>query len=208
VGNEEYARHNGSYGLTTLRASHVDVSGSKLEFRFRGKSGREHVASVSDRRLSRIVKRCQELPGYELFQYLDEAGERRSIESADVNAYLREATDEDFTAKDFRTWAGTVLAAWALGGTDGHRSRKAAARSIARAIESVADRLGNTPAVCRKCYVHPAVFDAYLDGTLAPALRSQGRNAIDCRLRPEERTVLALLAERASRESQPGAVKS
>jgi len=195
VGNEEYARHNGSYGLTTLRDSHVDVSGSKLEFRFRGKAGKEHVVGIQDRRLSRIVKRCQDLPGYELFQYLDEAGERRSIESADVNAYLREVTGEDFSAKDFRTWSGTVLAAWALGEMEPASGRRAN-RNVARAIESVAARLGNTPAICRKCYVHPAVIDSYLDGSLARSLRRRVVSAGDTGLRPDEAMVLALLAGR------------
>src|SRR5262245_14430737 len=170
VGNEEYARANRSFGLTTLRDSHVDVSGSKLEFRFRGKSGREHVVDVQDRRLSRIVKRCQDLPGYQLFQYRDASGRRRSIESADVNDYLREITGAGFTAKDFRTWAGTVLAAWALNARGAAGSARQAARNVARAIESVAERLGNTPTVCRKCYVHPVVIDAYVQGSLAECL--------------------------------------
>jgi DNA topoisomerase I len=194
VGNEEYARHNGSYGLTTLRNSHVAVAGSTLRFRFRGKGGKEHVVGMRDRRLSRVVKRCQDLPGYELFQYLDEAGERRSIESADVNAYLREASGEDFTAKDFRTWAGTVLAAWALNGMEPVSAARHAKRNVVRAIESVAARLGNTPAICRKCYVHPAVIDAYLDGSLAPSLRRRGRTASEKGLRQEEVRVLGLLA--------------
>ena len=191
VGNEEYARHNGSYGLTTLRNKHVAVAGSSLQFRFRGKGGKEHVVGLRDRRLSRVVKRCQELPGYELFQYLDEAGERRSIESADVNDYLREASGQDFTAKDFRTWAGTVLAAWALDGMEPVAAARHAKRNVVRAIESVAARLGNTPAICRRCYVHPVVIDAYLGGTLARTLR---RRAQAKGLRREEARVLGLLA--------------
>jgi DNA topoisomerase I len=196
VGNEEYVRQNRSYGLTTLRDSHVDVTGSKLEFRFRGKGGKEHVVGLHDRRLSRIVKRCQDLPGYELFQYLDEAGERRSIESADVNAYLREIAGEEFTAKDFRTWAGTVLAACALGEMEAAASGRGAKTNVARAIESVAARLGNTPAICRKCYVHPAVVESYLDGSLARALKRRAGALRDAGLRPEEAMVLALLTRR------------
>jgi DNA topoisomerase-1 len=196
VGNEEYARHNGSYGLTTLRDSHVEVSGAKLEFRFRGKAGKDHVVGVQDRRLSRIVKRCQDLPGYELFQYLDDAGERRSIESADVNAYLREVTGEDFSAKDFRTWAGTVLAAWALHEMEPAASGRRANGNVVRAIESVAARLGNTPTICRRCYVHPTVIDSYLDGSLARTLRRPAAASAEAGLRPEEARVLALLAGR------------
>jgi DNA topoisomerase-1 len=193
VGNEEYARSNGSYGLTTLRDSHVGVSGSKLEFRFRGKGGKEHVVGIQDRRLSRIVKRCQDLPGYELFQYLDEDGERRAIESADVNAYLREVTGEDFTAKDFRTWAGTVLAAGALREMAAADALRHAKRNVVRAIEAVATRLGNTPAICRKCYVHPVVIDAYLDGSLMAGPRARGRAGLGAGLRQEEKRVLGLL---------------
>jgi DNA topoisomerase-1 len=193
VGNEEYARANRSYGLTTLRNSHVDVNGSKLAFRFRGKGGKEHVVGVHDKRLSRVVKRCQELPGYELFQYLDEAGERRSIESADVNAYLRDISGQDFSAKDFRTWAGTVLAACALRAMDGHAgSRRRANQNLVRALESVAERLGNTPAVCRKCYVHPGVVEAYLDGSLPARWVARSKDGLPA----AEAMVLALLAAR------------
>ncbi len=166
VGNEEYARHNDSFGLTTMRDRHVDVSGSTLRFEYRGKSGVQHSVDIKDRRMARIVKRSQDLPGEELFQYLDENGERHSIESSDVNNYLREITGEDFTAKDFRTWAGTVLAAKALQEFECCDSKAQAKRNIVRAIESVAKRLGNTKAVCKKCYVHPALLHAYLDGSL------------------------------------------
>jgi DNA topoisomerase-1 len=198
VGNEEYARQNRSYGLTTLRDSHVEVTGSRLEFSFRGKSGKDHVVGLEDRRLSRIVKRCQDLPGYELFQYLDEAGQRHSIESADVNAYLREVTEQDFTAKDFRTWAGTVLAACALGAMESPAGGRRAKRNVVRAMEAVASRLGNTPAICRKSYVHPAVVDAYLDGSLSPRLRKRVSSAPKNGLRPEEARVLALLIAKAA----------
>ena len=177
VGNEEYARANASFGLTTLRDRHVAVSGSHLLFEFRGKSGKEHSIAVTDRRLARIVKRCQDIPGYELFQYIDDAGERRSIDSADVNAYLREVSGEDFTAKDFRTWAGTVLIARALQQAGAARSATAVKKSLNEAIKEVAAQLGNTPAVCRKCYVHPSVIDAYGRGTLIDQLTASAQRA-------------------------------
>ena len=173
VGNEEYARANASFGLTTLRERQVRVRGSRLLFQFRGKSGVEHRIEVSDPLLARIVRRMQDLPGEELFRYVDDAGATRSIESADVNAYLREATGEDFTSKDFRTWAGTLLAARALWSLPEFESLVQAKRNIVQAVETVARRLGNTQAVCRKCYIHPGVFDAYLDGSLR---RTQGRS--------------------------------
>ncbi len=157
VGNEEYARDNGSYGLTTLRAHHVEVNGTRLTFRFRGKSGRTQEVGVRDPRLARIVRRCQELPGQELFQYVDETGAARTIGSGDVNDYLRDASGADFTAKDFRTWAGTVLAALALGALGRGDAVTQARRNVTQAVEAVARVLGNTPAVCRACYVHPAV---------------------------------------------------
>jgi DNA topoisomerase I len=196
VGNEEYARANKSFGLTTLRARHVDVDGATLTFEFQGKGGRAHRVDVNDRRVARIVEHCQDLPGQELFQYLDADGERRVIDSGDVNAYLREASGEDFTAKDFRTWAGTVLAALALGATPTFHSASQAKRHVVRAVERVAQELGNTPAVCRKCYIHPTVIEAYLDGDLADALaaRIERRGTESPHgLRPEESAVLALL---------------
>jgi DNA topoisomerase I len=175
VGNEEYARDNDSFGLTTLRVRQVRVRGSTMQFRFRGKSGVWHDFALSDRTLAAIVRRMRDLPGYELFQYLDEAGETRAIDAADVNAYLKEIAGEDFTSKDFRTWAGTVLAAEALhqAGKDG-----AGKGGLSQAIERVARQLGNTKAVCRKCYIHPAVIDAYVDGSLAEVMTS--RNAEAC----------------------------
>jgi DNA topoisomerase-1 len=163
VGNEEYARTNHSFGLTTMRNRHVDVSGTAIHFRFRGKSGKHHDVDVDDRRLARLVKKCRELPGQELFQYLDEAGEAHPVTSADVNEYLHDVAGEEFTAKDFRTWAGTLLAAHALVPSrcfdDGVSPKSAQVAAVA----AVAERLGNTPAVCRKCYIHPAVLDAYLN---------------------------------------------
>ena len=202
VGNEEYARQNRSYGLTTMKDSHVDVSGARVQFRFRGKSGRDHVIDLRDRRLARIVKKCQELPGQQLFQYVGSDGRRRAIESADVNAYLREVAGADFTAKDFRTWAGTVLAAWALSEAvpaSGARAK----RNVVRAIEGVASRLGNTTSVCRKCYVHPAVVDSYLDGSLLKTLKA--RLTAQTRrsgLPAEEARVLQMLARRLDREAR------
>lgn len=164
VGNDEYARDNGSFGLTTLRNRHVGITGSRLRFSFVGKSGIRHEAGVDDGRLVRIIKRCMELPGQELFQYLDESGERRTLGSADVNDYLRNAAGAEFTAKDYRTWAGSVMAYRALCKSAGDVPTM---RRVVEVIKDIAAGLGNTPAVCRKCYVHPAVLDAYLEGRLA-----------------------------------------
>jgi DNA topoisomerase-1 len=166
VGNDEYAQTNQSYGLATMRARHVKVSGSKIQFEFRGKSRVEHAISIEDRRLARIIRHCQDLPGYELFQYVDEDGTRVPIEAADVNEYLRKIAGAEFSTKDFRTWAGTVLAANALARALHSGSNAEAKRRIAKAIEEVARLLGNTKAVCRKCYIHPSVISAYTDGSL------------------------------------------
>jgi DNA topoisomerase-1 len=208
VGNDEYAKANHSFGLTTMRDKHVAVNGSSLTFRFRGKSGKTHDVGIKDRRLARIVKRCRDLPGYELFQYLDEEGAPQTIGSADVNAYLREVSGEDFTAKDFRTWAGTVLAAVALQEFEAFDSEAQAKRNVVQAIESVAGRLGNTPSVCRKCYVHPAVIDGYLDGSMTEALKErigQATASSSHDLPPEESAVLAWLRERLGSETPPSA---
>lgn len=175
VGNDEYARENESYGLTTLRTRQVRVNGTKLEFRFRGKSGVWHQFALHDRSLAEIVRRMRDLPGYELFQYVDEDGETRAVDSADVNAYLKSIAGEEFTSKDFRTWAGTVLAAEAL-------SECGPKNGLSHAIERVARQLGNTKAVCRTCYIHPAVIDAYVDGTLAEAMTSRSVEACVVRL--------------------------
>jgi len=164
VGNEEYARENKSFGLTTLQDRHVDVKGSKLRFRFRGKSGRLHEVDVTDRRIARIISKLQDLPGQSLFQYVDAGGSVHEISSQDVNEYLREITGEDFTAKDFRTWAGTVLATIALSAAGAFETKKQAKANLKQAIGAVANILGNTPAVCRQCYIHPAVLEAYLNG--------------------------------------------
>ncbi|MDB6108813.1 MAG: topoisomerase [Pedosphaera sp.] len=203
VGNEEYARENKSYGLTTMRDKHVDISGSKLHFHFRGKSGKEHEVDLHDRRLAKIVKACQDLPGQELFQYIDENGERRKVESDDVNAYLREITGREFTAKYFRTWAGTALAAQALQEFKHFDSGAEAKKNVVQAVKSVAEQLGNTPAVCRKCYVHPAIFDSYLEASLVEMLEKRMKKELPDsghELRPEEAAVLALLKERSERE--------
>jgi DNA topoisomerase-1 len=174
IGNAEYSKANKSFGLTTLRDRHAVVQGGEIRLSFRGKSGVRHEGRLADRRLARIVKSCRDLPGYELFQYLDQGGNRHAVDSADVNDYLREASGEDITAKDFRTWAGTQLAAMALqelAGLDGAVSKSA----MVRAVEEVAKHLGNTAAVCRKCYIHPAIFEGYLDGTLLRTLAARSR---------------------------------
>ena len=193
IGNEEYARENKSFGLTTLRNRHVRIAGSAVEFRFRGKSGINHSVKIRERRLARIIQRMRDLPGQDLFQYVDEEGVVHAIGSADVNDYLRSISGEDYTAKDFRTWAGTVLAALALREAAEFSSETEAKRNIVRAIESVAERLGNTPAVCRKCYVHPGVIDAYLGGVVVCVDGACDAAASLEGLDPDERAVLALL---------------
>src|SRR3954471_13614163 len=164
IGNAEYARDNESFGLTTLRERQVRVAGSRMRFKFRGKSGVPHEVALADARLARIVRHMQELPGEELFHYVDEQGDPRPIESADVNAYLRSIAGDDFTSKDFRTWAGTLLCARALSALPAPRSTTAGRRDIRRAVEAASQMLRNTPAVCRKCYIHPHVFETYLGG--------------------------------------------
>jgi DNA topoisomerase I len=170
VGNAEYAKENESFGLTTLRNRHVQISQTTLHFEFKGKSGQWHLVEMTDRRLARIVRECQELPGYELFQYVDESGQRRAVDSADVNAYIREIAGAEFTAKDFRTWAGTVLAARELAAAGPCRNPTDGKRKMVAAIKSVARHLGNRPATCRKYYIHPAIFDAFSDRSLFTAL--------------------------------------
>jgi DNA topoisomerase-1 len=203
VGNDAYAQENKSYGLTTMRDRHAKISGSKVTFEFRGKSGIKHHIRLSDRRLAKIVKRCKDLPGYELFQYLED-GERRTVDSADVNDYLRGITAEDFTAKDFRTWAGTVLATLALREFETFDSQTQAKKNIVQAIEHVAKELGNTPAICRKCYVHPEVIDAYLSGSLAGTLQQRAEQELKdslAGLKPEEAAVLAFLRKRLEQQT-------
>src|SRR5881296_2541846 len=203
VGNDEYVRENQSYGLTTLRDRHVEIKGAKLLFSFRGKSGVDHTVSITDRRLARIVQQCQDLPGQELFKYIDTSGKRQTISSDDVNAYLREITGRDITAKDFRTWAGTMLAARELFLLGPAKSKREAERNMIRAIDAVAKRLGNTRAVCRKYYVHPGLVRAYLQGLTAPlasALPPQRarREHPTAALRRDEIAVLQFLQEDAA----------
>ncbi len=199
VGNEEYARLNKSFGLTTLRDRHATVRGRKVHFRFRGKSGRLHEVGIANQRLARVVRRCQELPGQDLFQYVDEDGELTSVASEDVNEYLREISGGDFTAKDFRTWAGTVLAYRALRALQPADSATDAKRNVVEAIRVTAGRLGNTPAVARKSYVHPAVLDAYLDGRVGGALVEAAEEQVEPPAEAsaeEEAAVVELLTQR------------
>ncbi len=199
VGNAEYARDNKSYGLTTMRNRHVDVHGSTITFTFQGKSRVHHTINLQDRRLAGIIKRCSDIPGYELFQYLDGDGERHSIDSADVNEYLHEITGEHFTAKDFRTWAGSVLASAMLREFEPFSTATEAKKNIVQAIAAVASRLGNTPSVCRKCYVHPAVIEAYLGGMSTEAAKQKLDEEIaehTTALRHEEQSLVDLLQQR------------
>jgi DNA topoisomerase-1 len=198
VGNDEYAKENKSFGLTTLRRRHVEVEGTLLRFTFRGKSGVEHNVSLTDKRLARIIQRCQDLPGTELFQYLDASGKRHTIASDDVNAHLREITGRDITAKDFRTWGGTMAAAMALRSTGPAASQREADRNIVEAIDLVSHRLGNTRAVCRKYYVHPALIEAYLEGRIVPLAvetRKRARKGRAAALRRDEVAVLQFLQD-------------
>jgi DNA topoisomerase-1 len=211
IGNDDYARENNSYGLTTLKNRHVAVEGSEVRFRFTGKSGKQWSLRVKDRRIAKIIRACQELPGQELLQYIDEEGNCQDVTSSDVNDYLKEITGGDVTAKDFRTWAGTVLAAMALNELESFDSAAQAKRNLRSAIEKVSARLGNTPTICRKCYVHPEVLNSYMDGNLVLELKSKAeselRSAIG-RLKPEEAAVLALLRGRLAKELERSARSS
>ena len=204
IGNEQYAKENQHYGLTTLQTEHVDVSGSTLHFHFVGKSGKEHTIDLKDKKLASIVAKLHHLPGQEVFQYAGEDGTLHSIDSADVNAYLHEIAGSEFTAKDFRTWAGTVLASLALQEFEAFGSATQAKRNVTAAIKAVSQRLGNTPAVCRKAYIHPAVFETYLDGTMLESLRQETEQELADSLhslKPEEAAVMALLARRLAAEA-------
>lgn len=205
VGNDDYARQNKSYGLTTLRDPHVKITGAELRFEFKGKGGKVWRLKVRDRRVARIVKACQDLPGQELLQYLDEDGKRQDVTSSDINDYLREITGRDITAKDFRTWAGTVLAGLALQAFEEVDSAAMAKKNVRRAIEEVAARLGNTPTICRKCYIHPEIVSCYLSGTLLGELREQVEAELRdmAGLRPEEAAILALLRRRLAYGAAP-----
>ena len=195
VGNDDYARQNNSYGLTTLKTRHVAVNGNEVRFRFTGKSGKQWSLRVKDRRIAKIIKACQDLPGQELLQYLDDEGKPQDVTSTDVNAYLKQITGKNITAKDFRTWAGTVLAAMALNELKSFDSAAQAKLNLRTAIENVASRLGNTATICRKCYVHPEILTSYLDGNLIleikSAVESELREDLD-RLKPEEAAVLGV----------------
>lgn len=199
VGNEEYAKENKSYGLTTMRNKHVEVHGSHVTFSFQGKSRVHHTIDLQDAKLAKVIRSCEELPGHELFQYVDEEGDPRSIDSSDVNAYLQEITGEHFTAKDFRTWAGTVLASEMLQGMEPFETAAQAKKNVIAAIKSVAQHLGNTPAVCRKAYIHPAVLEAYLGGIKpSEAKKRLDREIADRQdaLRHDEQALLELLRQR------------
>ena len=204
VGNDDYAKQNKSYGLTTLKNRHVVVEGSEVRFRFTGKSGKHWSLKVKDRRVAKIVKACQDLPGQELLQYVDEDGKEQDVTSSDVNAYLKEITGQDITAKDFRTWAGTVLAALALDELKSFDTAAQAKRNLRVAIERVAARLGNTPTICRKCYIHPEVLNSYLDRSLVLEMQSEDKSELRdelAGLQPEEAAVLAILRARLKADS-------
>jgi DNA topoisomerase-1 len=210
VGNDDYAKQNNSYGLTTLKNRHVAVDGNEVRFRFTGKSGKQWSLRVRDRRIAKIIRACQELPGQELLQYLDDEGKPQDVTSSDVNAYLKEITGKDITAKDFRTWAGTVLAAMALNELKTFDSAAQAKRNLRAAIENVAARLGNTPTICRKCYVHPEVLTSYLNGNLVLEIKSAVENELRDELdglKPQEAAVLAMLRGRLARELSGDAIR-
>jgi len=195
VGNEEYAHSNRSYGLTTLLNRHVHIAGSKLRFVFKGKSGKKHDIALSSPRVARIVRACQELPGQALFQYLDENGETHHVHSDDVNAYLKEATGQEFTAKDFRTWAGTLACALCLAESEAAANVTESKRIVAAAIKRVSQRLGNTPAICRKCYVHPTVIEAFQAGIVVPIAPSSETETTATGLTLDEKAVLNFLKQ-------------
>jgi DNA topoisomerase-1 len=207
VGNEEYARANRSYGLTTLHNRHVAISGSNIRFHFRGKGGKEHQVTIHNKRLARIVKDCQELPGHELFQYVGPNQQPSTIESADVNDYLRQISGQDFTAKDFRTWTGTVATAGALEQLGKPETETRAKKNVNQAIEAAANQLGNTKAICRKCYVHPGIIDTYLAGTLLDTLRyyetAESAEKESEGLHPDEQRVLQFLKDHFAEENLP-----
>ncbi len=203
VGNEEYARQNQSFGLTTLRDRHVKVRGGTLQFQFRGKSGKRHTIDVNDWRLAQVVKQCRDLPGQELFQYVDENGARQRVGSGDINAYVRDVTGEEFTSKDFRTWWASVLAVCALRELQPGRTRTQSEKNVLLAVEAVAGLLGNTRTVCRKSYVHPGVIDSYVDGSLVKTLarRSKSPARQVAGLSAEEVALLAVLKHVHNKES-------
>lgn len=203
VGNQEYARVNQSFGLTTLRAKHVDLEGNTISFQFSGKGGIEQDIDVTDQRLARLVKQCLEIPGYEVFRYLDDDGERHLVESDDVNAYLQEISGEELTAKDYRTWGGTLAGARELAGHPRPEDERAGAQTVNDVIKSVAEMLGNTPTICRKCYVHPAIIEAYHDGNLQRAFNGSGHQSASnssYELAPDELATLKIIKARPAIE--------
>src|SRR5215213_9772628 len=205
VGNDDYAKQNNSYGLTTLKNRHVAVNGNEVRFRFTGKAGKQWSLRVRDRRIAKIIRACQELPGQELLQYIDEQGNCQDVTSSDVNEYLKAITGKDITAKDFRTWAGTVLAAMTLSELQSFDNAAQAKRNLRSAIEKVSARLGNTPTICRKCYIHPEVLNSYMDGNLVLEVKSQVENELRSAvesMKPEEAAVLALLRGRLARQAE------
>ena len=211
VGNSEYAKANESFGLTTLRDRHVAIEGSRIHISFRGKSGKHHETDINDRRLARIVKSCRDLPGYELFQYMDAEGQRHTVGSAEVNEYLREITGEEITAKDFRTWAGTQLAAEALREFEAFDSEAERKRAVVRAVEKVAKHLGNTPTICRRCYIHPAVLEGYFEGTMLQTLADNTRKYLAANIEgmsAEEAAVAAFLRFRLDKLAEQDRTKS
>ncbi|WOH67133.1 DNA topoisomerase IB [Bradyrhizobium sp. BWA-3-5] len=205
VGNDDYARQNNSYGLTTLKNRHAAVEGNEVRFRFTGKGGKQWSLRIRDRRIAKIIKACQELPGQELLQYIDEQGNCQDVTSTDVNDYLKAITGKDITAKDFRTWAGTVLAAMTLSELQSFDNAAQAKRNLRSAIEKVSARLGNTPTICRKCYIHPEVLNSYMDGNLVLEIKSKVENELRSaveNMKPEEAAVLALLRGRLARQAE------
>jgi len=211
IGNSEYAKSNKSFGLTTLRDRHVAIEGSRIHISFRGKSGKHHETDINDRRLARIVKSCRDLPGYELFQYMDVEGQRHTVGSAEVNEYLREITGEEITAKDFRTWAGTQLAAEALREFEAFDSEAERKRAVVRAVEKVAKHLGNTPTICRRCYIHPAVLEGYFEGTMLQTLADNTRKYLAANIEgmsAEEAAVAAFLRFRLDKLAEQDRTKS
>jgi DNA topoisomerase I len=195
VGNREYERDNESYGLTTMHDEHVEISGSNMHFEFRGKSGKEHAIDLQDKRLAKVVKQCQDVPGQHLFKYYDEGGSAHTVTSEDVNAYLREISGQDFTAKDFRTWGGTILAIAALEGLEPFESEAECKKNLVEMYKSVSEQLGNTVAVCRKYYVHPLIVETYQNGVMAELVQRISRRSAS-KLEPHEQAVMALLHER------------
>lgn len=202
VRSDEYAKQNKSYGLTTLKNRHVEVQGNELRFNFKGKSGKVWRLGICDRRIAKVIRACQELPGQELFQYLDEQGQTRNVTSSDVNAYLKEISGRDITAKDFRTWHGTVLAALALQELEKVDSPAGAKKTIKVAIRRVAGRLGNTPTICRKCYIHPEILHSYIEGSFELDAKAKVETELGDDLhglKPEKAAVLGLLESRLGR---------